>query len=1265
MTHTLFSLLRGSGQRTWMRMILAAILLTGAFSFTPSAHASETISAILGTVYYDSTNSGAFGTGNTPAAGVTLMLTDANGAAVLDANGVPVPPAVTNVRGRYAFFNILTDRTYRVVETPPVGYAPELAAGPAANVTKESNTALVVTTPTPTGVSMNFDSNNFLLVQPVQVAGYVYIDGNSDHLIGTGDTLLSNPQVVLQGDFNGDGVQDTAQAVVDVTGHYTFTSWTNPQSGLTQAIPPGTYTIVQTVPSGYTAVDAFPGRSGDVKTSATIIQVAATTPNTLYDNENFLISHSGVTINGNGGGTPDNFAIKGFLWYDINGDALRAAVNPVDPGLGGVNVVLTGVDRNGVSVTLTTTTVADGSYTFQNLTGGNYTVTVDRTTLPAGLATETFDGINIVPDGLLDSQVNVLLNTATSPVTNVNFGYTGTGSIGDTVWNDANGNGLLDGGEKGISGVSISLVWAGPDGVFGTADDVVYPALLTDSNGVYNFTHLPAGNYKVSVDASSPTLGSFVQTYDLDGLDTPNCAIVNNLAVGQSRLDADFGYWQPASLSGITYCDTNNNGLLDTAEGKAGVQVVLKDANGTIVSTTTSGAGGVYSFTNLVPGAYTVVTASTAGASVIASTNPLVVSLAAGQSSTSNNFRYTNIGSLSGTLYVDANKNLTLDSGEAKLGGITVTLKDGSGAVVGTTVTATDGTYSFANLVAGTYSVCAPATANGYSVETPSPLSVAVVAGQNTPNKNFGYAGNGSIGDTVWNDVNGNGIQDAGEKGIAGVTVNLVWAGPDGVIGTADDVVYPAMLTDTNGHYTFPNLPAGNYKVSVAPASASLASFVQTYDLDGLASANSAVVANLTVGQSRTDADFGYWTPASITGTVYCDKNNNSIADAGEGLAGVIVTLKNAGGGVVATATTDANGNYTFGSLPAGNYTVVAPTAAGGCTVVSTNPIAICLAYGQISSGNKFRYRPTCQITGKITCADDSSPLAGVVVTLKDSTGNTLATATTDGNGNYTFSSLAAGSYTVAVPLTSNGLTISGSNSVCLNLTAGSCLTQNFAYKGGAISGYVFCDADGSGTKGSSDAGISGVTVTLRDCNGITKTLCTDSKGFYCFSGCLKAGTYTVSVPSTINGKHLTTSNCQTVVICAGQTVSNINFGVECNNACISGTVYIDNNGNGKQDRCDYGIQSVTVKLINSSHAVIATACTDCNGKYSFKNLPAGTYWVQVPRTVSGCLSVYSYSDTTIAKAGCCTTKDFRYYWNCGCGGGGGGGDDGGEGGDD
>ncbi|MBK9463111.1 MAG: carboxypeptidase regulatory-like domain-containing protein [Sphingobacteriales bacterium] len=83
---------------------------------------------------------------------------------------------------------------------------------------------------------------------------------------------------------------------------------------------------------------------------------------------------------------------------------------------------------------------------------------------------------------------------------------------------------------------------------------------------------------------------------------------------------------------------------------------------------------------------------------------------------------------------------------------------------------------------------------------TPATDDVTLGVGEDYVVADFGFVPTGSIGDYVWNDLNGDGVQDAGETGISGVTVTL---SPDGTTTTT--------TTDANGNYSFDNLPGGNY----------------------------------------------------------------------------------------------------------------------------------------------------------------------------------------------------------------------------------------------------------------------------------------------------------------------------------------------------------------------------------------------------------------------------------------------------------------------
>lgn len=169
-----------------------------------------------------------------------------------------------------------------------------------------------------------------------------------------------------------------------------------------------------------------------------------------------------------------------------------------------------------------------------------------------------------------------------------------------------------------------------------------------------------------------------------------------------------------------------------------------------------------------------------------------------------------------------------------------------------------------------------------------------------------------SVGNFVWQDSNGNGIQDGGEPGLAGVTVTLYnAAGTTQVTTDMNGAAIAPILTTSSGAYSFTNLPPGQYTVRfVAPAgfiptTVNAAGSTTANDSNGLTAQSSV----LTSGNSDNTLDSGFVQPASLGDFVWKDINRNGIQDANEpGIENVPVTLYDSGGTAIGSTTTNAVG---------------------------------------------------------------------------------------------------------------------------------------------------------------------------------------------------------------------------------------------------------------------------------------------------------------------------------------------------------------------
>ena len=636
-----------------------------------------------------------------------------------------------------------------------------------------------------------------------------------------------------------------------------------------------------------------------------------------------------------------------FVWEDTNANGVQ------DAGEAGIANVVVQLKDGAGAVVASTTTDANGGYHF-DVSPGTYSVTV---VTPNGYtATAANQGGDAAKDSNIDAAGNMAPVTLAPGETNssLDAGLYRAAELGDRVWFDANKNGVQDAGEAGVAGVKVTLLDA--------SGNAVGSPLVTDANGNYLFTNLKPGAYSVQFDKTSLPAGYAFTGQDQGGdeqRDSDASAIDGKtaqvlLASGDSNHSLDAGIVAlPASLGDRVWHDANLNGVQDAGEaGISGVTVQLKNAAGGVIGSTVTDATGYYNF-SVDAGTYSVAvvappgylsTAKDAGGNdaldsdINAAGQSALVTVAAGQNYKDLDAGLYKTASIGDRVWFDANGNGTQDAGEAGMGGVKVNLYNAAGAVVASATTDASGHYLFSNLVPGNYYLgfVPPAGYNftkadvgGYATDSDvnpatglSTTWIALKSGDVQLDWDAGLVKcapvTGSIGNRVWEDNNYNGVQEAGELGVAGVKVNLL---------NASNQIIATTTTNASGNYLFDNLVAGSYKVAVVRPSgfyytkANVGNDASDSDVD--ASTGRSGLIKLAAGQNDMSWDAGIYRKASLGDKVWRDADHDGVQDSNEaGIAYIKVQLFSGSGALLATTYTNANGNYKFADLDPGSYSL-------------------------------------------------------------------------------------------------------------------------------------------------------------------------------------------------------------------------------------------------------------------------------------------------------------------------------------------------------
>jgi hypothetical protein len=480
--------------------------------------------------------------------------------------------------------------------------------------------------------------------------------------------------------------------------------------------------------------------------------------------------------------------------------------------------------------------------------------------------------------------------------------------ISGYVFDDLNNTSLRQPSEPVIANNPIELLnW----------QNVVVGSTTTDANGYYQFDHDATVNPNVQTITKTLTFPLTPTDFSLSGLvgqfDPSLGALQSVNIVNAGSITSDIKVENTSRCSPSTIHATIAGDLEVTGPGGLSIQTALQQNAGTFNATSYDG---------------TLDFGGTSGKDFGNQTADGTQSL---------NLTGASMSVFIGTGSIQLNENGTATSTASGGGNLLVGVSSQATA----TITVTYSYIASNALKPGNYTIVELSTPPGYfdgkNSRNGVPLNNApgtniipitiLSTTTNYPENDFGKLRAASLSGFVYADTSqggyNDGIMEAGEQGIAGVTVTLS--------GTTDlGGLSISTTTNANGFYLFNNLRPGTYSI----AETSPAGWVDGKDTIGTpgGTVTQDLFSNiqLTNGFAGVNNNFGELKFGELSGRVFNDSSaggfNNGIQDPGEpGIGGVTIGLAGtdySGHQVQLTTTTNSSGDYQFSNLTPGNYTI-------------------------------------------------------------------------------------------------------------------------------------------------------------------------------------------------------------------------------------------------------------------------------------------------------------------------------------------------------